>query len=226
MRNILDDVYSHREMASVLGFKGGTACYFFYDLPRFSTDLDFNLLDLTKKDLVFTEFPKILQKYGEVKDKYIKANTIFFLLTHTKFKTAIKIEISTREIEKINSFGLIEFYGMSMLVMKKEDIFANKLIALTTRGSATARDLFDINYFFSKGWDISGDIIKEVTKIDLLEYLETLPKYIQKHFNSRNIGEGLGELLEDKTKRQFIKEKLARETLNQIKFFVDSRKKV
>jgi hypothetical protein len=33
---ILKDIYSDRELANSLGFKGGTALMFFYDLPRFS----------------------------------------------------------------------------------------------------------------------------------------------------------------------------------------------
>jgi predicted nucleotidyltransferase component of viral defense system len=46
---ILKDVYSDIELANCLGFKGGTALMFFYDLPRFSVDLDFNLLDTSVK---------------------------------------------------------------------------------------------------------------------------------------------------------------------------------
>jgi len=44
MINILLKLYKATEVASVLGFKGGTAAYLFYDLPRFSVDLDFDLL--------------------------------------------------------------------------------------------------------------------------------------------------------------------------------------
>ena len=43
---ILKDIYSDLELANILGLKGGTALMFFYDLPRFSVDLDFNLLVL------------------------------------------------------------------------------------------------------------------------------------------------------------------------------------
>jgi predicted nucleotidyltransferase component of viral defense system len=46
---ILKDIYSDRELANLLGFKGGTALMFFYDLPRFSVDLDFNLLDIEQQ---------------------------------------------------------------------------------------------------------------------------------------------------------------------------------
>ncbi len=40
---ILKDVYSDGKLGRYLGFKGGTACYLFYNLPRFSVDLDFAL---------------------------------------------------------------------------------------------------------------------------------------------------------------------------------------
>jgi len=46
---ILKDIYTDIEISSSLGFKGGSALMFFYDLPRFSVDLDFNLLDIEKE---------------------------------------------------------------------------------------------------------------------------------------------------------------------------------
>jgi len=36
MLQILRDIYSDLELANNLGFKGGTALMFFYNLPRFS----------------------------------------------------------------------------------------------------------------------------------------------------------------------------------------------
>ena len=45
MSRILKDIYSDVEISSFLGFKGGTATYFFYDLSRFSVDLDFDLIN-------------------------------------------------------------------------------------------------------------------------------------------------------------------------------------
>jgi predicted nucleotidyltransferase component of viral defense system len=60
---ILKDIYEDRELAVVLGFKGGTALMFFYDLPRFSVDLDFNLLNPDKEDVVYG---KILRDAGKL----------------------------------------------------------------------------------------------------------------------------------------------------------------
>ena len=44
MVQILKDLFTDIEMANCLGFNGGSALMLFYDLPRFSVDLDFNLL--------------------------------------------------------------------------------------------------------------------------------------------------------------------------------------
>jgi len=225
MRNIINDIYLDKDLSPILGFKGGTACYFFYKLPRFSTDLDFNLLNLNKTKIVWQKMFNILKEHGEVTDKHIKQNTIFFLLSHTKGRTAIKIEISTRKIEEISSYNLEEFYGTSILVMKKEDIFANKLIALTKRYEATPRDLFDIHFFFKNNWDINEKIIKKVTGEGLLNYLSKLLKTINKNFKGKNILTGFGELLENRSQKDFVKRKLANETINQIKFYIDSKER-
>ena len=54
MVQILKEIYADIELANCLGFKGGTAMMFFYDLPRFSVDMDFNLLCNKKEDIVIT----------------------------------------------------------------------------------------------------------------------------------------------------------------------------
>src|SRR3990172_10864567 len=79
MINVLKDIYSDIEISSLLGFKGGTALYFFYNLPRFSVDLDFDLLDESKKDIVFEHVLKIVEKYGELRVKKEKHFTLFWL---------------------------------------------------------------------------------------------------------------------------------------------------
>ena len=53
MMRILKDVYTDAILSSLLAFKGGTSLMFFYGLPRFSTDLDFNILDRTREKEAF-----------------------------------------------------------------------------------------------------------------------------------------------------------------------------
>src|SRR3989338_7647822 len=79
---ILKEVYSDPELRTALGFKGGTAALLFYDLPRYSVDLDFDLLDENKKDIVLKKMPEILKKSGEVVESLEKHFTLFFLLNY------------------------------------------------------------------------------------------------------------------------------------------------
>jgi predicted nucleotidyltransferase component of viral defense system len=55
---ILKDIYTDIELGGLLGFKGGTALMFFYQLPRFSVDLDFHLIDVEKQTFVFEKICK------------------------------------------------------------------------------------------------------------------------------------------------------------------------
>ena len=66
MIKILKGLYSDLSLGSLLGFKGGTALYLLYNLPRFSVDLDFDLLDGTKRDLVFSKVSGIVSKFTKV----------------------------------------------------------------------------------------------------------------------------------------------------------------
>ena len=84
MGQILRDIYTDVTISSLLGFKGGTCAYFFYNLSRFSVDLDFDLLNIDEKNqkIVFKNIINILKKYGEIKEQRIKRYTIFFLLSY------------------------------------------------------------------------------------------------------------------------------------------------
>ena len=62
--SVLRAIYSDPDTRSALGFKGGTAALLFYELPRFSVDLDFDLLDTDKKEIVFNKVKAILEKFG------------------------------------------------------------------------------------------------------------------------------------------------------------------
>ena len=44
---ILKDIFSDTSLSPYVGFKGGTAALMFYDLNRYSVDIDLDLLDET-----------------------------------------------------------------------------------------------------------------------------------------------------------------------------------
>jgi predicted nucleotidyltransferase component of viral defense system len=214
MGRILRDIYSDISISSLLGFKGGTCAYFFYGLPRFSVDLDFDLLepDEDKKEIVFKQIEGIISKYGEIKDKRVKRNTIFFLLSYGESEHNIKLEINTRTFKDVkNHYKIRDHLGISMLVARKEYLFSAKLTALTSREVTATRDIYDIYYFAKNNWDINTDFIKERTGKNIKQHLNDCIALVER-IDNKQIMQGLGELVSEKEK-DWIKENLKQETI-------------
>ncbi|HPM38936.1 MAG TPA: nucleotidyl transferase AbiEii/AbiGii toxin family protein [Candidatus Pacearchaeota archaeon] len=222
MGKILRDIYSDISISSLLGLKGGTATYFFYGLPRFSVDLDFDILseDEDDKKIVYNKILEIIKKYGTIKDSYIKKYTIFALLSYGDMDSNIKIEINTRnQIKNIKSkYELKKYLGISMIVAKKEYLFAGKISALTMRTKTAMRDIYDINYFAKNNWDIDEEAVKSISNRDKKEQLLLCLKVIDK-IKDNEIMTGLGELVKEEEK-EWIRKDLREETIFMIKNYI------
>lgn len=215
---ILKDIYSDKEIAQVLGFKGGTVCYLLYQLPRFSIDLDFNLLDEKKKSLVFEKIKKILEKYGKLKEAREKRFTLFFLLSYGEESKNIKVEISKRKFP--GYYEVKNYLGIPVLVMKKEDIFAYKLTALLGRREMANRDLFDLWYFLKNNWPLNKELLETLTKDSFQDYLKKCLKAVEK-LNEKYLLQGLGEILEEKQKR-WVRKELKKELLFLMRYYLEN----
>lgn len=222
MGQILKDIYTDVSIASLLGFKGGTCAYFFYGLPRFSVDLDFDLFmnDQTTQKLVFRKIKSILENYGEVKDSYIKRYTIFFLLSYGGADRNIKVEINTRilapEIKKY--YELKEYLGISLLAGKKNYLFASKLAALTLRSETAMRDIYDVWFFAKNNWDINAEILQLRTGKKVAEHLRDCLGLIGQ-VKDNEILRGLGELVSEKEK-VWVKKHLQKEVVFMLKNYL------
>lgn len=220
---VLSDIYSDSALGPFLGFKGGTAAYFFYGLPRFSVDLDFDLLDKTKEDYVFEKIEKILKKYGDIKEAKKKKLGLFFALAYDKKEKKaqnIKIEINQRDFG--SEYELKSYLGISMLVMAKGDMFANKLMAMSERLGKTNRDIFDVWFFAQNNWPIKKEIIEKRSGMEFREFLQKTILELEK-ISNRNILGGMGELLNEEQKK-WVKLKLKTETLFLLKLILESEK--
>lgn len=215
---ILKDIYSDANIRSVLGFKGGTAAFLFYNLPRLSVDLDFDLLEKNKKEAVFNKLPSILSSYGKVIEKTEKRYTLFFLVSYKKGERKIKVEISKRPIKA--NFEIKNYLGIPILVMKKEDILAGKLAAFLTRKKFASRDLFDLWFFLKNDWQINEDYFKKQTNLSLNQGLKKAIVKL-KTIKDNQLLQGLGELLEEKEKK-WVKTQLKKELLFYFKLYLES----
>ena len=226
MGQILKDIYADISVASLLGLKGGTCAYFFYGLPRFSVDLDFDLLAPNEENqrLVFEKIIKVLSQYGEIKDQYIKRFAVFALLSYGDADHNIKIETNIRDLAaNIKDYYQIkEYLGISMFAAKKDYLFAGKLAALTLRSETAMRDIFDIHYFAKNNWDISAEVIQARTGKTVKEYLADCVASIEKVKDSQ-IMQGLGELLSEKEKI-WVKNNLKSDAVFMLKNYISALK--
>lgn len=218
---ILKDIYSDITISSLLGFKGGTACYLFYGLPRFSVDLDFDFMgNAADVSAVCEKIKKIIKEYGKIKEQYIKKNTVFFMLSYDDKARNIKVEISLRNFGSL--YEIKNYLSVSMLAMKKEDIFAHKLAALLERKQIASRDLYDIWFFLKNRWEINKEMVEKRTGLGFDEYLRKCIDFIEEKINRRNILSGIGELLDEKQKA-FVKNKLKDEAIFLMKLYLNEK---
>ena len=223
MGQILKDIYTDVSISPLLGLKGGTCAYFFYNLPRFSVDLDFDLLVVSEKNkqLVFEKIVALLSKYGQIKDQYIKRFTIFVLLFYGDDDHNIKTEINVRKlVENIqNYYEIKEYLGISMLVAKKDYLFASKLLALTLRNEVAMRDIYDIYYFAKNNWDINAEVIRERTGKTIKEYLADCLVFLEK-VKDNQIMQGLGELIDSDKEKAWVRNHLKADTIFMLKNYM------
>lgn len=217
---ILKDIYSDTSLSPFLGFKGGTAALMFYDLNRSSVDLDFDLLDEDKEQIVFDKIQKIAANYGVITDSRIKRFNLVTVIAYDKESQNVKIEVSRRNFG--SRYEPRTILGVSLLVMVKEDMFAHKLMAMHERVGKTSRDIFDVYFFAKNRWPINRTIVEARSKMTFIELLKKCVKQLEM-MNNRHILDGLGELLSEPQK-DWAREKLRTETIFFLKALIESEK--
>ncbi len=223
MGQILRDIYSDTSISSLIGFKGGSCAYFFYGLTRFSVDLDFDLFstDEATQKLVYEKIGGMLGKYGEVKDQYIKQNTIFFLLSYGDADHNVKVEVNVRILmpDIKEHYEVKEYLGISMLAGKKDYLFASKLAALSSRRLLAMRDIYDIWFFAKNNWDINAEVVKARTGKTIKEQMANCIPIIEA-VKDNEILRGLAELLPDEKTKVWVKTNLRKETIFLLKNYL------
>lgn len=212
---ILRDVYSDLELASCLGFEGGTAAMFFYELPRFSVDLDFNLIKPDKEKEVYQKMRDILLKYGEIHDEAQKFYGPLIVLDYGHGERKLKVEISNRQFD--NRYEVKNFMGINMVVMTIADMFAHKLCALLDRSELANRDIFDCWFFMERRTPLNQKLVEARMNTPFTDYLERCINHLET-LSDKGILNGLGELLTPEIKN-FARTKLRKETITLLKFY-------
>ena len=213
---ILKDIYADIELSNYLGFKGGTALMFFYDLPRFSVDLDFNLLDTEKTDTVYEKVRKIILKYGNIFDEAKKFYGLIIVLDYAVYERKLKVEISKRLFN--DRYEIKNLLGINVKVMVREDMFAHKLCALLDRDMVASRDIFDCWFFMHLQTPVNPAIIETRMGMSYPDYLQKCIASLES-LSDRTLLSGLGEVTDDKMKK-FVRAKLRTEAIDLLRFYL------
>lgn len=219
---ILNYLYKNSKIGYLLGFKGGTAGYLFYDLPRFSTDLDFDLLNLDiSTDELIDNINKYVQEKYEILNMWNKKFTIFWKLSYEKNIQNIKIEINKRDSSNY-IYQAKNLYGNSINVITPEHLIVQKLIALKNRKIMANRDIFDVNFYLKSKYASSIDysVLEKNTGMNRKIFMEDLKVYLEKN-SPKKILDGLGEVVEEDMK-DWIKNEMLEETIQLIQMQIDS----
>ncbi len=196
-----------------IAFKGGSCAYFFYNLPRFSFDLDFDMLrEFSAGDVDM--FREIISRHGRARELRDKQNTLFCLFDYGKGYPNIKIELN-RRVWQYNVYKPVWFLGVPIAIADEATVLTNKLVALTDRKNAVARDLYDCWYFLKTGFPIKDALVVERTGKDLAAYLKTAMVFVRKTYTARNVLHGLGDALDEKQKA-WAKVHLVSETIQEM----------
>ncbi len=215
LAQILKDIYSDIELANCLGFKGGTALLFFFKLPRFSVDLNFNLLNTEKEDLVYTKIRNLLLKYGAIFDEAKKHFGIIIVLNYGTGERKLKVEIFNRKFD--DHYEIKNLLGINMKVLVQPDMFAHKLCALLDRNAITNRDIFDCWFFMHKQTPVNRNIVESRMKMPFADYLQKCIGQLES-ISDNGMLHGMGELMDTELKN-FVKTKLRSETISLLKFY-------
>jgi len=157
------------KLTNNLVFKGGTALYKLYNMPRFSEDLDFTLLD--PKERIEEKILKIAGKLNaKVNAKRFKTSLLFKLRLKgilTSYNT-IRIDVSLKN-KALLGFDLksyvpdyIDIKPFSLKILKLKEMVAEKIHSLLARKNA--RDLYDL-FFLLRISKFDKKLVEEKLKI-------------------------------------------------------------
>lgn len=160
-------------------FKGGTALYKLYSIPRFSEDLDFSLMKATNNENIKEIINKAAENSGlkisnikETKGSILIKMICTGLLTR---QNTLRIDISLKN-KLIKGFDVknyipeyVDINPFSLRMLKLEEIIAEKIHAILSRDKA--RDLFDL-FFLLRISKYDKKLVEDKLKIFSIKYNE------------------------------------------------------
>lgn len=219
MYRILTAICDTPALTEIIRFKGGTYAAMRNLIDRFSVDLDFDLIDEKKQELVHVGLKKIFGDLGLEIKEFSKHAPQYFVKYPSQDggRNTVKIEV-TFPVPKANTYEAVRLPEIDRIIHAQTipTLVANKLVAIVDRykrhGSIAGRDIFDINSFLSQGLTMNEKVIEERTGKSVPQFIEELTAFITKHISQQSIDEDLNVLLPTLAFKK-VRKNLKQETL-------------
>ncbi len=164
-----------RNTKNELVFKGGTCMYKFYNLDRFSEDIDFSAVKEINTDLLLKRVSDDLNLFGmeteiinkkDIADSVLASLRINGPLYKRTAQSACRIQIDINlKSEVLFTLKLLfsslypDVAGFSILCMEEKEILAEKVRAIMTR--TRARDVYDLWFLLGRGIKADFNLIRK-----------------------------------------------------------------
>lgn len=193
---ILSSIYKH-DLGKSMFFTGGTALRFFYNLPRFSEDLDFDtpglnfegfrdILEAVEKGLYKEGFsPRLSTEKRKslfiAELNFVDLMRIYKITDRRGLDLIIKVEVYKPSWKLESESNVLSLYGynFSSILLSKSNMLSEKLAALINR--RRGRDIYDILFMLKKKFPFDEDAllannIKGPPKGLIIDHFKKLPK--------------------------------------------------
>ena len=158
-----------------IAFKGGTALKLFYGLPRYSEDVDYDMLPGVSGEALLDILNRLFKKQKwEITDQALIYYTLLFELRFAGIDRnfRLKIEISTRK--KHLDTGIQSLRGVPVLTLEPSFLMTEKLITFLERDAG--RDIFDAWFILNGAYPLNEPMIQESFGNERSFYLSILKK--------------------------------------------------
>lgn len=215
---ILEGMADDALLPTVLYFKGGTCAAMLGWLDRFSVDLDFDYAG-DREQIVATRaaLEHIFKELGLVVKDASKRGIQYFLRYDGEGRNTIKIDTSF-PLLSTNTYAPERLPEIDRILTCQtiETMFAHKLLALMGRaqahGSIAGRDVYDIHFFFMRGYHYSAAVIQEGSGLAVKDYFSKLLTFVDREISDQVLAEDLNYLLPP-AQFQLMRKVLKREVL-------------
>lgn len=172
-------------------------------LDRFSVDLDFDFVaQPSARAKVQRNLEQVFARLGlTIKDKSQKVPQYFLKYpARSGERSTLKIDV-TMPPPQANQYAPLRFTEIDRIITCQtiETMFANKLVALGDRYEKTksiaGRDVYDIHYFFLRGFRYNAEVIKERTGQSLAPFFRKSITFINTRITDTILTQDLGTLL-------------------------------